>query len=393
MTVVGNDIALYIGRFILGIGVGVGSVVAPVLLSEIADPDNVGLITSMNQVGITLAIFVVALVAYGFVTYVDSGWQYVQGFVMIPCLIQIACSSSMYESPKWLAQRGRKEEARSILVTLRSDDADVDAELETIMSVDGTKGNKSNQDRDDEVTWTEVLAHRHAIAVGVGLMTISAMTGINTVIFYSTTIFSFAGFHEAILATSSVGLVNFMSTFVASAFVESWGRKYLLMSGTSIMLVALLVLSIVLSADMEETSQGYVAVFATLVYVVGFAIGIGPVAWVTMSEVCPTRIRTKAFGLFLSMNWFWNLLIGLLTLTAIDGLGGVTDDMDDDDAIAKAEKQGVAAMYFFFAGMCVCALLFMHFVVPETKGKTPEQIMGLSAPLLLALADEEDKVN
>lgn len=390
LTATGNEYCLYIGRFVLGLGVGVGSVVAPVLLSEVADKDNAGMVTSIHQLMITLAIFVVAILAYGFVTYVDHGWQYVQAFVIIPCTLMVLFQKYMYESPKWLCQRGRSSEARMVLQSLREDDHDVDSELENIQMESKQLDSAGN----DEVTWSEVFAHRHGVTVGVGLMSISALTGINTVIFYSTSIFAFAGFDEAILATSSVGLVNFLATFVATGFTDKWGRKFLLLLGCSIMFAALLILSSVLSlGNDDEQTQGYIAVCSTLMFVVGFSIGLGPVSWVIMSEMMPTRIRTKAYGLFLSVNWFWNLSIGLLTLTAIDGMGGVTDDMDDDDAIADKEKSGVAYLYFMFAALTAVSITFIYYVVPETKGKTPEQIMGLAAPLLTSLDDQNGRLS
>ena len=436
LTATGNEYCLYIGRFVLGLGVGVGSVVAPVLLSEVADKDNAGMVTSIHQLMITLAIFVVAILAYGFVTYVDHGWQYVQAFVIIPCTLMVLFQKYMYESPKWLCQRGRSSEARVVLQSLREDDHDVDSELETIQMESKQLDSAGN----DEVTWGEVFAHRHGVTVGVGLMSISALTGINTVIFYSTSIFAFAGFDEAILATSSVGLVNFLATFVATGFTDKvgpsllslklphcyhywpppppqlntthtytytdihtlpvplplsqWGRKFLLLLGCSIMFVALLILSSVLSlGNDDEQTQGYIAVCSTLMFVVGFSIGLGPVSWVIMSEMMPTRIRTKAYGLFLSVNWFWNLSIGLLTLTAIDGMGGVTDDMDDDDSIADKEKSGVAYLYFMFAALTAVSITFIYYIVPETKGKTPEQIMGLAAPLLTSLDDQNGRLS
>jgi hypothetical protein len=95
----------------------------------------------------------------------------------------------------------------------------------------------------------------------------------------------------------------------------------------------------------------------------------------------PTRLRVKAVSLFLSINWGCNLLIGLLSLTAIDDLGGVKNGMDDDEE-SSAQKKGVAALYLIFAGFAVAALLFMHFYVPETKGKTPEDLNSVQRPLL-----------
>lgn len=157
------------------------------------------------------------------------------------------------------------------------------------------------------------------------------------------------------------------------------GRKTLLLSGTTIMFVALMILSMVLwyGDSMGETTQGMIAVISVLLYIFGFAIGLGAVSWVVMSEIMPTRLRTKAMSLFLGINWGSNLIIGLLTLTAIDALGGVTKSMSDDE-VSNAEKIGVAKLYFIFAMITAAGFLFIQIYIPETKGKTPEEIMSHS---------------
>jgi MFS family permease len=207
--------------------------------------------------------------------------------------------------------------------------------------------------------------------IGIGLGVIAAATGVNAIIFYSTQVFAFAGFDEAILATASVGAVNLLATALATYLVDVMGRKQLLEAGTALMTVSLLVLALVLLVfDFSEQLQGVLAVVAVLVYVVGFAIGIGAVMWVMMCEIMDQRVRSKAFGLFISINWGINLIIGLLTLSAIDGLGGVKSDMDDDEQ-SDAEKKGVAFLFVIFGGICFLSQVFIRFYVPETKGKTP----------------------
>jgi hypothetical protein len=125
----------------------------------------------------------------------------------------------------------------------------------------------------------------------------------------------------------------------------------------------------VLLSPISETAQGAIAVIAIILFVAGFAIGLGAVCWTIMSEIMPTRLRAKAVSLFLSVNWGMNLLISMLTLTAIDALGGVKSGMDDDEE-KDAEKVGVGALYLVFGGITAAALVFIHIFVPETKGKT-----------------------
>ncbi len=129
-----------------------------------------------------------------------------------------------------------------------------------------------------------------------------------------------------------------------------------------------MVLCIVLLSSIDDTVQGVIAVIAVLFFVAGFAIGLGAVVWTIISEIMPTRLRSKAVSLFLSINWAINLIITLVTLTAINGMGDVTDDMDDDNKKEDGQKVGVAALYLIFAGLSAACITFIYFLVPETKG-------------------------
>jgi sugar porter (SP) family MFS transporter len=280
------------------------------------------------------------------------------------------------ESPKWLVHQGRIEDAVAVLQIVRPVDHNAVAETDSIIE-------DSRGDAVSSVTWAEVFAYKRAVIIGCLLTFFQAFTGINSVVFYSTTIFGFAGFSQAILATASFGVVNFVSTVWSASLVDKMGRKKLLLGGTIVMLIGLLVLSPVLLTS-DGSVSGLIAVLALLVYVVGFAIGMGAVIWVIMSEMIPTRVRTKAVSLFLCISWGSNLIIGLVTLTAIDVMGGVTSSMTDDQQ-SQAEKVGVAYLYLFFAGMCVVSIIFIVFMVPETKGKTPSALQGgtsIDSPLL-----------
>lgn len=376
----GFDWGLYVGRFLTGLAVGVTSVVAPVLLSEIASDSTRGTITTLHQLLLTIGILMASLLAYGFVMNVSHGWQYVQAFGAVPAVVMLVCAPMIPESPKWLITHKKDHRAAlEVLAWMRSDDADVEAEVDRLM-----KQSEANGDDEKKTTWAEVFAWKKAVVIGCGIMFVQAITGINSVIFYSTTIFGFAGFSESILATSAVGLVNVLTTVLSSYLVDKMGRKTLILAGTYIMFASLMVLSMVLwvGDGIGAKIQGIIAVLAVLTYVFGFAIGLGAVAWVVMSEIMPTQLRAKGFSLFVSINWGLNLLIGLLTLPAIDGLGGYNSNMDDDEQ-TKAQKTGVAMLYFIFAMITIAGISFITTMVPETKGKTPEELTGGPIGLLL----------
>eukprot|EP01039_Chlorochromonas_danica_P012964 gene12964-14947_t len=363
---------------------------------------------------LTLAIFMVNIIGFGFVTYVSHGWQYVQGLAIVPALFMLALHSYIPESPKWLIAhatgpftsasfsatknplngdpdtsltnpefahdaRERRlsssgtsaasdaffKRAQDTLRRLRNENWDVDAEFHALVAENQKQSRGAGDDQ--PVSWSEVFACREAMFIGCGLLFFQAFTGINTVVFYSTTIFSLAGFSQAIIGSACWSLLNVIMTGVAAHLIDSAGRRVLLLRGTCVMLAALIVLAAVLLSDhISEKTQGDIAVAAVLVYVAGFAVSLGAVPWTIISEIMPTRPRVKAVSLFLSINWGANLLIGLLTLTAIDNLGGVKNGMDDD-AQAQAETKGVGYLYMIFGILTAICIVFVHFLVPETK--------------------------
>ena len=203
------------------------------------------------------------------------------------------------------------------------------------------------------------------------MMFFSAMTGINSVIFYSTTIFTFAGVQEPIIGTIAVGVLNVILTIVSGYLVDKLGRKVLLTSGTWIMLASLITLGLLLLKGPDKEYIGYLDVTFVLTYVCGFAVGLGAVQWVVLSEVVPTRIRAKAYSLFTLSNWGANLVISFFTLSVINALGHYSED-DNDDEQNTEKKNGVSYVYFIFAGMCLLCLVFLYVLVPETKGRNPD---------------------
>lgn len=296
------------------------------------------------------------------------------------------------ESPKWLVRHNCIAEAEKQMAPLRAVGHNMQAEIDALIN----ENQESSSDSKD-ATWAEVFTYKKAMVIGCGLLLFQAMTGINSVIFYSTTIFGFAGFSQAILATTTVGIVNFILATISSYFIDITGRKKLLLIGTYTMLVALLMLSTVLvTADSTPTLQGVIAVVGVLLFVAGFSLGLGCVVWVMISEIMPTRLRTKAVSLFLSLNWGCNLVIGLVTLSAIDMLGNVNDKTMTDDEIQLHSKHGVGYLYYFFATVTFVTIIFIHVYVPETKGIRPEDLLtnkGASnvlvrEPLLASLKDE-----
>jgi hypothetical protein len=209
---------------------------------------------------------------------------------------------------------------------------------------------------------------------------VQCFTGINTVIFYSTTIFGFAGINDSLLATLCVNGVNLLATGISSILVDRVGRKSLVEYGLVLMIVALTGLSSVLYAGdtLGKSNQGAVAIICVMLYMFGFAAGMGSAVWVIMAEFTPNDLRSTLMSLFLNVNWACNILLGLTTLEAIRSLGKVPKAVDDDtynnaDAISEHQKNGVAMMYFLFLGLTVACMLFVRLLVPETGNRLLRQ--------------------
>lgn len=331
------------------------------LISELADPENRGVLTTVHQLFLVIGIFFVSLLAYALVSTISHGWQYVLAFQIVPAALQIFLNKYIPESPKWLIRHGREGDALQVLLSLRPPSHDSQEEIDEFKR-------ELQQDIDNKstATWGDLFGSGRPAAIGSLLMFFQAMTGINTVIFYSTTIFGFAGFSQAILATASVDGVNFAATVVAAYLIDRVGRKFLLLLGQYIMIASLLLLAVILYVDVDAELQGIIAVVAALIYIAGFAVGLGAAIWSVINEIMPSRLRAKGMSLFLSINWFFNLLIAFGTISTINFLGDVNDDADDDTVVNDAKKRGVSLLYFIFFGITLLSLTFTHVVVPET---------------------------
>jgi len=208
--------------------------------------------------------------------------------------------------------------------------------------------------------WSELFSPllRPAMIVGVGLAIAQQITGINTVIYYAPTIFKFAGLSSssvAILASVGVGVVNVALTIVAMELIDWVGRRPLLLASLAGMAMSLVVLGLAFAMPQLSGSLGWIAAASLMVYVGSFAVGLGPVFWLILSEIYPLRIRGRAMSIGTAANWSANLIVAIsfLTLTHV---------------------VGKAATFWLYGAVTIGAWLFAFFLVPETKGKTLEQI-------------------
>jgi MFS transporter, SP family, galactose:H+ symporter len=338
---------LITGRVVVGAAIGVASFTAPLYISEISPVSIRGRLVSINQVALTGGIVISYLVDYALAGI--HGWRWMFGLATIPAVVLAVGMFFLPESPRWLLSRDLMTAARTALRRIRMSD-DVDGELGEIRKSLEVQGGG----------WADLLAPlvRPALVVGLALAVFQQITGINTVIYYAPMIFESAGFTSAsvsILATVGVGVVNVLMTLLAMILMDRVGRRPLLLIGLAGMILGLGALGLAFQLSSLAGALGWIAIVSLMVYVGAFAIGLGPVFWLLISEIYPLRIRGLAMSLASAANWGANLLITLTFLTLIQLLG--------------------RPMTFWFYGIAgIAAWSFAWFRVPETKGRSLEDI-------------------
>jgi len=342
--------SLVMGRVIIGLAIGVASFVVPLYISEISPPARRGALVSLNQLMITVGILVSYLVDDLFVHAAQS-WRYMFLLGVAPALVLGIGMVFLPSSPRWLVLQGREDEAFSILKKTLGP-AQAEGELMAMRAVGQA---------DSGGAMAELMAPwlRPALLIGLGIMFIQQATGINTVIYYAPTIFKMSGFTSnaaAISATVGVGAINVLFTVVSIKLLDRWGRKPLLSIGLAGMAASLFALGLVFALeDSLGDSLRWLAVASVGVYIASFAVSLGPIAWLLISEIYPLKIRGLAMSLATLANWFINFLVAISFLSIIDGLG----------------KTGA---FWLYAAVGLMGLIFCRLYAPETKGVPLERI-------------------
>lgn len=345
-----NDlITLLVGRLFVGLAIGVASMLAPLYLAEISPAEDRGAIVSLNQLCITGGILVSYLVGFALAA-APGGWRWMLALGALPGIILAAGMLVLPESPRWLAGHGRLQDAENVLRRLRGT-VDVAGEFGALRTDLAREGRLASA--------KELLAPRlrRPLVIGVGLAMFQQITGINTVIYFAPTIFQSAGLSSAataILATAGVGAVNVIMTIVSIRLIGRLGRRQLLLWSLGGMALTLFVLSFAFYVG-ASGHLAWVAVVSVAIYVGFFAIGLGPVFWLLISEIFPLALRGRAMSLSTVAVWSFNLIV---SATFLDLIGAI----------------GSAATFIVYAVLSLVALVFVFIMVPETKGLSLEQI-------------------
>jgi MFS transporter, SP family, galactose:H+ symporter len=339
---------LSLGRVITGVAVGIVSLTSPLYISEISPPHYRGRFVSLNQLATAFGI----LVAYTVnLYYSDQGqWRMMFAVGAIPALIQVWALYFIPETPSWLLVKRHEEKAISALQKLRKD-------LDWKKHLKEMKESAASQKKSGG-GWSALLKPRlrYVLLVGILLNCFQQITGINTVFYYAPKIFQIAGFGSAsgaIMASLGLGIVNVLFSILSVWLLDKLGRRPLLIWGMVGMVVSLLVLSLAFFTQLELI--GVVAVISLMAYVASFAVGLGPIPSLLLSEIYPLKVRGKAMTVGTMANWLFNYIISLTFLDLMDYLGS-------DGTFCLYAVIGLVALWFFWR------------YIPETKGKTLEEI-------------------
>ena len=350
VSALATSLALLLGgRLLVGIGIGGASMLTPLYLAEIAPARARGALVSFNQLAVTLGILISYLVGYALAS--GGAWRWMLGLGAAPGVILAVGMVLLPETPRWLAGHGHADHARLALRQLRGRDADIEPEMALLRADLTSTAQTLPASRLDHA------AARLPLIVGIGLAVFQQVTGINTVIYFAPMIFQASGLSSAsaaILATAGIGVVNVCMTLAAIWLIDRVGRRVLLLWGLAGMGVSLCLLAIAFLLG-KGALLGWLTAASLTAYVGCFAIGLGPVFWLLISEIFPLAVRGRGMSAATIANWLANLLVALTFLDLVEVLG----------------RPGV---FFLYAALTFGAFLFSWALAPETKGLSLEAV-------------------
>lgn len=341
---------LMAGRMFIGFSIGIASYTAPLYISEISPSKHRGALVSLNQLAISLGIFFSYVVSYYCASCaIDGEWRWMLGVGVVPAVLLLVGMMYLPDSPRWVFSKGRDNEATHILRKIRGLDEDITNEVQEIKSCL----------KEDFQGWKELFSKkiRPTVYIGFGLAIIQQVTGINTILYYAPTILNMSGFETdaaSILATMGIGVVFVLFTLLSLKLIDTLGRRPLLIIGLFGMTVGLILLAWIFDNPRLQTIH-WLTLSSMLLYIASFAISLGPVVWLMISEIYPLKVRGVGASFATCANWTSNLLVTVTFLTLIEYL----------------DASGTFLVYMVLS---LFSILFIYFLVPETKGVSLEKI-------------------
>ncbi len=341
-----------VARMLGGFGVGMASMLSPLYIAEVAPARIRGRLVSLNQIAIITGMLIVSIVNWKIAAPDDpswnitTGWRWMFASETLPAMLFLLLLLIVPESPRWLVKQGREGEARGILARVGGQER-AEFEMKEIRETIALEG----------ASFWELFRPgiRVALVIAVVLAILQQVTGINAVLYYAPGIFTSSGAEvsatQALLQTVALQLVNLIFTLVAIRLVDRAGRKPLLLLTSAAMGISLVLLG---GAFHLALAPGWIFAF-TLAYVASFAVAMGPVVWVVLSEIFPTRTRGRAMGVATVTLWIACFAVSYTVPWMFKNLKHPTT-------------------FWIYAAMCLVAFVFSAGFVPETKGKTLEEI-------------------
>ncbi|MCF6356419.1 MAG: sugar porter family MFS transporter, partial [Draconibacterium sp.] len=346
-----------------GFGVGMASVLAPLYISELAPPKIRGRLVALYQLSIVTGIllayfsnwFLLGLSKENQMVFQETGifhkvfiaevWRGMFGSEMIPSGLFILLLFFIPESPRWLIKNSGEQKGYGILARISG---------ETIAKLELIEIKQTLEHVQGKIIELLKPGLRLALIVGVGLSVFGQFTGVNIIVYYGPSIIESAGFKldSALQFQVAIGIINLVFTLIALWKIDKWGRRPLLIGGMSAVFISLIIIAIQFSTGL---ASGIWIVIMLCVYMASLAISINAVIWVLIGEIFPTRIRGRAMSIATFANWGINFLTAFIFPWYV-------------------AKIGMSAGFFTFAAMCLLATIFFYKYVPETKGKSLEEI-------------------
>jgi major inositol transporter-like SP family MFS transporter len=346
---------LAVFRFVLGLAVGGASATVPVYLAEIAPVERRGGLVTRNEVMIVsgqFAAFVVNAAIYSVWGEVDSIWRVMLLVALLPAIVLFVGMLRMPESPRWLVSRGREEEALAVLRQVRSDERARAEMAEVHRLADEERASRTGGATDLGVRWI-----RRLILIGAGLGIFQQATGINSIMYYGTQLLGDAGFstNAAVVANTLNGLFSVLGVTVGLLLINRIDRRTMLLGGFALTTTFHLLVGLSALLLPDGTAKAWFVLVFVVLFVFSMQGTIGPLVWLILSEIFPLKIRSLAIGISVFVLWIANALVALLFPPMVAAIG-------------------IASSFFVFVALGLAALVFVYRVVPETRGRSLEQL-------------------
>lgn len=358
---------LLAGRWIFGLGCGFAMHGAPTYIAEMAPAEVRGTLVSLKEAMIVVGMLLGYIVGFA-MEHHSHGWAVTYGVAVVPAIAMLAGVSTLPQSARWLVLREQLAEASRAVDYMYSSGAE--AVFRDMLHQSNAVGSSSER---KEPIFSRT--YRRALVAGLGIVTLQQVTGQPSILYYTNQIFDDAGL--ASYAAVLTGAFKLIATLGSVAVVDRYGRRWLLFVGVSVMLVALAIMTTAFagyhrSTDDDDddddggahfTPRSAAIIIGMFIYIGGYQVSFGPIAWLLISEIFPLEVRGEAIALAVQSNFGWNLIVSFCYPLIVQGFASVF-----------GEDYSYCAAFSVFGALTVYSLWFIYWHVPETKGLTLEEI-------------------